>query len=66
MKKFMDSDGVTYTLHQITLLNEKDPLFDTEDIQDLNLIGVGDAVNIMDGWMQRIRWFQHVKDRLKH
>ena len=55
MKKFMDSDGVTYTLHQITLLNEKDPILDTEDIQDLNLIVVGDAVNIMDGWMQRIR-----------
>ncbi len=55
MKIFMDSDGVIYTIHQITLLDEKDPLFDTEDIQDLNLIGVGDAVNIMNGWMLRIR-----------
>ena len=51
----MDSDGVTYTIHQITLLNEKDPILDAEDIQDLNLLEVGDAVNIMDGWMLRIR-----------
>ncbi len=55
MKKFMDSDGVTYTIHQITLLNEKDHILDNADLQDLNLIGVGDAVNIMDGWMLRIR-----------
>lgn len=55
MKKFMDSDGVTYTIHQLTTLNEKDPALDNEDIQDLNLIGVGEAVNIMDGWVQRIR-----------
>ena len=51
----MDSDGVTYTIHQLTTLNEKDPILDNEDIQDLNLISVGDAVNIMDGWVQRIR-----------
>jgi hypothetical protein len=55
MKKFMDSDGVTYTIHQLTALNEKDPILDTDDLQDLNLIGVGEAVNIMDGWVQRIR-----------
>lgn len=51
----MDSDGVTYTIHQLTTLNEKDPILDNEDPQDLNLIGVGEAVNIMDGWMLRIK-----------